>query len=75
MVAAIGRAVAHAAEADARYVEAGAAEFHIFHRLSRSIAYPAGYRIEELGPPVRGKPTERAEIGWSTASLVLAPET
>src|SRR5204862_6411839 len=34
MVAAIGGAVAHAAEADTRDVEAGAAELHIFHRLS-----------------------------------------
>ncbi len=31
MVAAIGRAVAHAAETNPRHFEAGATEFHIFH--------------------------------------------
>ena len=31
MVAAIDRAVAHAAETDPRHVKAGATEFHIFH--------------------------------------------
>ena len=52
MVAAIGGAVAHAAEADTRDVEAGAAELHIFHRLSHD-------RPKRLGPLVRGhQPSE-----------------
>src|ERR1700731_4138872 len=57
MVTAIGRAVAHAAEADARDVEAGAAELHIFHRLSR--------RLSERGTRAtcERKTTKRAEIG------------
>src|SRR5580692_2672146 len=37
MIAEIATAVAHAAEANARDIEAGAAEFGIFHRLSKPV--------------------------------------
>jgi hypothetical protein len=37
MIAEIATAVAHAAEANARDIEAGAAELGIFHRLSKPV--------------------------------------
>src|ERR1700722_1016371 len=37
MIAEIATAVAHAAQANARDIEAGAAEFGIFHRLSNPV--------------------------------------
>jgi hypothetical protein len=36
MIAEIAAAVAHAAEANARDIEAGAAELGVFHRLSQA---------------------------------------